>query len=205
MVFLSYSRKDHFFADLAVRMLAESNIELWRDQGKLRAGEDWRHGIDQGIADSMAVVIALSGHSWDSSYVTYEWAYALGKGKPIIPLKLGECTLHPKLEAIQYLDFTGSGAPPWKSLVDRITEIADDNEESVKPLPKTSRLDPKVKAILDYLNKRGYQMASFDRLRRRIDEKLTDARLTKLIADNPTILRPASAKGNRPGLAKLVP
>lgn len=43
-VFLSYSTKDHHFAELAGIKLAEAGINLWRDQGQLRAGSDWRGG-----------------------------------------------------------------------------------------------------------------------------------------------------------------
>jgi hypothetical protein len=75
-VFLSYSTKDHFFAELASIKLAEAGISLWRDQGRLRPGTDWRQGIERGISDSAAVLIALSSQSAESSYVTYEWAYA---------------------------------------------------------------------------------------------------------------------------------
>lgn len=40
IVFLSYSRKDHFFAELAHAMLAREKIEVWRDAGQLRPGAD---------------------------------------------------------------------------------------------------------------------------------------------------------------------
>jgi 4-hydroxy-3-polyprenylbenzoate decarboxylase len=49
----------------------------------------------------------------------------------------------------------------------------------------------------------GYQMVSFERIRRRIDESLTDEQLIRLIADNRSIFRPATLKGRRPGMAKL--
>ena len=52
-VFLSYSRKDHHFAELASIKLAEADINLWRDQGQLRAGSDWRVGIKKGISGTM--------------------------------------------------------------------------------------------------------------------------------------------------------
>src|SRR3712207_4957546 len=95
-VFLSYSNKDYFFAELANLKLSEHGIKLWRDQGQLRPGSDWRYGIEKGISESHAVLVALSANSVDSPYVTFEWAYALGKGKVIIPLKLSECSFHPK-------------------------------------------------------------------------------------------------------------
>src|ERR1700741_4757513 len=125
-VFLSYSTKDHFFAELAGIKLAEAGINLWRDQGQLRAGSEWRGGIERGISDSIAVVVALSENSAESSYVTFEWAYGLGKGKTVVPLKLEACRPHPRLEPIQYLDFSVPGSLPWNLLIERIREIEAD-------------------------------------------------------------------------------
>src|SRR5215813_4635726 len=99
-VFLSYSTKDHYFADLAAIKLAEAGINLWRDQGQLRAGGDWRSGIERGITQSIAVLVALTQNSAESSYVTFEWAYGLGKGKTVVPVKLEGCKIHPRLELI---------------------------------------------------------------------------------------------------------
>lgn len=207
LVFLSYSHEDHFFADLAVLKLGEHGIVLWRDQGQLRAGTDWRSGIERGIAESLAVLVALSPHSAESAYVTYEWAYALGKGKPVIPIKLEECRVHPKLETVQNLDFTVRGALPWESLVERIQEIETDIEAAGAEVPvhELASADPTVKAILAYLNQRGYQMVSFDRLRKRIDKHLTDDRLRELIRKNSSVFREQLLEGQRPGLAKVVP
>ena len=52
-VFISYSTKDHYFAELAGIKLAEAGINLWRDQGQLRPGSDWRNGIERGISESI--------------------------------------------------------------------------------------------------------------------------------------------------------
>lgn len=210
-VFLSYSRKDHFFAELLESKLGEKNIKVWRDQGQLRAGTDWRDGIERGIADSLAILVALGPHSADSAYVTYEWAYAFGSGKVVIPLKLAECSLNPKLETIQSLDFSVPGALPWEALAERINGIETDVEQGVLPEPPDPSVavpdstDKYVQAILGYLNQRGYQMVSFDRVRRRIDATLTDDDLRKLIARNRDIFRLATLKEGKPGLAKLLP
>ena len=168
-VFISYSTRDHHFAELAGLKLAEESIYLWRDQGQLRAGNDWRSGIEKGIADSIAVVVALSDNSVESPYVTFEWAYALGKGKTIIPLKLQPCKLHPRLEAVQYLDFSVPGTLPWTLLVERIREIEADatsqeDWEQVSAIPTPTVNPVLVKSILAYLNQRGYQMVSYDRM-----------------------------------------
>jgi TIR domain-containing protein len=208
-VFLSYSQKDHFFAELADIKLSEAGIKLWRDRGQLRPGSDWRLGIEAGIAESVAVLVALSTNSVETSYVTFEWAYAFGKGKAVIPLKLNECTIHPKLAAIQHLDFSIPGALPWDSLIERVQEIETDAEPTGPtpdaPPPPSAPQDGLAKSILAYLDQRGYQMASFERLRRRIDENLTDEQFNDLIAKNPTVFRRAVLKDGKPGIAKLIP
>lgn len=210
-VFLSYSTKDYFFAELAEIKLEEAGIRLWRDQGDLIAGTDWRKGIENGIANSHAVLVALSQQSSQSSYVTYEWAYAMGKGKPIIPLKLTECTMHPKIETIQYLDFTVPRALPWESLIDRIREIETDVDDieldnlSSKHEVVSEADELLIKQILGYLNQRGYQMVSFDRLRKVIDPNLTDDKFQKIIDRNAMLFKPVTLKGNRKGLGKIVP
>jgi len=209
-VFLSYSTKDHYFAELAAIKLKEKGIQLWRDKGRLTAGSDWRSGIERGIAESIAILVGLSQNSAESSYVTFEWAYALGKGKTVVPLKLEACNVHPRLETIQYLDFSVPGALPWDLLIERICEIEADatSEEDLKRAvgaPEPPPQDRTVKAILAYLNQRGYQMASYERLRVRIDPDLTDEKLDEIVARNPTIFRHAVLKGGKPGLAKLIP
>ncbi len=209
-VFLSYSTKDHYFAELAGIKLGEAGVTLWRDQGQLRAGSDWRDSIERGISDSVAVLIALSEHSVSSSYVTFEWAFGLGKGKTLVPLRLDICKVHPRLEPIQYLDFSVPSALPWNMLIERIREIDTDatpQEDiqagtAVAPAPHE---DPIVKSILAYLRQRGYQYVSFDRIRSRIDPSLDDDKVRRLIEENRTIFRPAILKGGKSGLKKLVP
>lgn len=209
-VFLSYSTKDHYFAELAEIKLAEAGITLWRDQGQLRAGNDWRGGIERGISESVAVIVALSQNSAESSYVTFEWAYGLGKGKTIVPLKLESCPVHPRLEPIQYLDFSVPGVLPWNLLVEHIREIeaeatSQEDINAAASVPEAPPQDATVKAILAYLTQRGFQFVSYERIRQRIDPNLTDERLNEILKDNPTIFRPARLKGGKVGLKKLVP
>ena len=208
-VFLSYSTKDHFFAELVAIELAKAEIAMWRDRGRLRAGMDWRHEIERGISESQAILVALSPNSAASSYVTFEWAYGLGKGKPIIPLMLTtDCEVHPRLRAIQGLDFSVPGALPWEILVERIKEIESDgdvSEEAAAPSETPGLEDPNVKAILAYLDQRGYQAVSFERIQRRIDPELTDDKIQTLIAANPNAFKRTTLKDGRPGLKKLVP
>ncbi len=43
MVFLSYSSEDAVFAELVKMKLGAAKIEVWLDQDKLDAGEEWRN------------------------------------------------------------------------------------------------------------------------------------------------------------------
>jgi hypothetical protein len=146
-VFLSYAAEDHFFAELAGVTLAGAGIEMWRDKGQLVPGTEWRKGIETGISASLAVLVALSPHSAESSYVTYEWAYALGKGKPVIPLKLLECNKHERLEILQDLDFSVPVGKPWDRLIALIRE--EETKTRSAPLPPSPE---HVKTLLDYVN-----------------------------------------------------
>jgi hypothetical protein len=211
-VFLSYSKKDHYFAELARIKLEEKGISVWVDSGQLRAGDDWRSGIDKGISECLVVLLALSKNSSESSYVTYEWASAMGKGKPLIPIRLDDCSAHPKIEPIQYLDFSTPGQLPWSILVERVNEIEQDIEtleteqnsvDDVTTTTETKRVDPLVTSILEYLNQRGFQKVSFDRIRRQTGESLKNSDLEQLIKDNKFIFRKITLNGGKPGMAKL--
>ena len=116
-IFISYASEDAVFAQLVKMTLEASNIEVWLDSGNLRMGEEWRDAIDRGIDTAGAVLVILTPHSSRSEYVTYEWAYALGKGKRIIPLLYKETNIHPRLDVIQHEDFQDPQAFPWAKLI----------------------------------------------------------------------------------------
>ena len=131
MVFVSYSSEDSVFAELVKMKLNEAKMDVWLDQDKLDAGEEWRNEIDLGINESQAIILILSPKSCKSEYVTYEWAYALGRKKNIIPLMYKKTKIHPRLSGMQYLDFTNNGKGPWDKLLMRIGTLvsAEKNEE----------------------------------------------------------------------------
>ena len=185
--------------------MAEAGIKLWQDTGELKAGTGWREGIEEGITNSFAVVVALSENSAASSYVTFEWAYAMGKDKGIIPIKLTECDVHARLKPIQYLDITVTGKVPWHSLFDRIEEIDMEEGEPGKESEIPQQDVKHVEAIISYLDQRGYRMASFKRLRKNEVANLSDDQFRKLIERNSTVFREATLKKKGPGIAKLRP
>src|ERR1019366_5900882 len=78
---------------------------------------------DQAIKNAFAMVVIMTPEARASEYVTYEWSFAVGLGIRIIPLKCKATTLHPRLEAFQYLDFTNN-VRPWDRLLLEIEEAA---------------------------------------------------------------------------------
>lgn len=121
-IFISYQREDVEFVRLLRDRCEAEGFTTWTDH-KLSAGDDWRRGIDNAIRDCFALIVLVTPESDESKYVTYEWAYALGVGVPVIPLLVKPADLHPRLEVLQHLDFTAPDSYPWDDLVGRIKAL----------------------------------------------------------------------------------
>jgi CheY-like chemotaxis protein len=156
-VFISYKSKNEDFAELIKMKLEKEGIEVWKDTFQIAAGTEWRHEIDQGLMNCDVIVVLLNEIATKSPYVTYEWAFALGNGKHIIPILTEECDVHPRIEALQYLNFK-DGQRPWDKLIDRIKKIkssaqklkvADLTVEELEKLIQGSRLLAKESAKLE--------------------------------------------------------
>jgi hypothetical protein len=125
LVFLSHSKLDGDFAELAKFKFAEVGFEAWIDNDRLEPGVDWRQEIDDSIQKSIALIAIMSPEARESEYVTYEWSFAWGAKKHVIPVMLRETPLHPRLAALQYLDFTNRRARPWSRLFEAIQRRND--------------------------------------------------------------------------------
>lgn len=119
-VFLSHSEHDGDFAELTKLRLEKAGISAWIDNDRLEPGIDWRQEIGDAIKNSCAVIAVMSPEARESEYVTYEWAFAWGAGVRVIPIMRRETPLHPRLAALQYLDFTNRRARPWGRLIESI-------------------------------------------------------------------------------------
>lgn len=129
-VFISYKHDDAHFVDSLREKLKAAEIDSWVDTD-IEAGEDWKEKIDTAIEAAFAVVVVLTPESHLSPYVTYEWSYAMGLEKQVIPILLRQTLLHPKLEGKQYLNFTQRNSPEH-ILIDRLNSL----KKSYTPLKK---------------------------------------------------------------------
>ena len=127
-VFVSYNSKHEDFAELVKMKLEKENIEVWKDTYQIEAGTEWRKEIDQGLLDCDVIIVLLDEISAKSSYVTYEWAFALGNAKHIIPILTEDCEVHPRMAILQYLNFK-NGQRPWDKLIERIRKIKSSDQK----------------------------------------------------------------------------
>jgi len=125
-VFVSHDHDDADFAELLKLRLEKEGITCWLDTERLKVGQDWREEIDRGIENSAAVIAIMTPEAKMSEYVTYEWAFAWGKGKHIFPIMLKQTQLHPRLESLQYLNFTNHPTRPWNDLIDSLKKVIEE-------------------------------------------------------------------------------
>lgn len=122
-VFISYKHEDLAFAQELTLFAQRMGVPIWLDTN-IQPGEEWREAIDKAIAEAFAVVVIMTPEARLSEYITYEWAYAMGLRIPVIPVLLRPTPLHPKLEVLQYIDFTrGWLASLWVKLIERLQAV----------------------------------------------------------------------------------
>lgn len=121
--FVSHERSNGDFAELLQLRLEKEKIKTWIDVDRLSAGDDWKQEIDSAIMKAKAVIVIMSPEARQSEYVTYEWAFALGNKKPVIPILLKGTSLHPRLATLQYLDFTNGLSRPWDKLIHALNKM----------------------------------------------------------------------------------
>ena len=122
-VFISYKNEDLDFAENVISRLEKEGFSTWTDL-KIGAGEEWRNAIDLAIKNALALIVIMTPEAKASEYVTYEWAFAWGVGIRVIPIMLRVTELHPRLEALQYLDFTNVKSRPWDKLIEEVKAAA---------------------------------------------------------------------------------
>ena len=125
-VFISYKREDLEFAIRLKQHLHERGFATWIDSD-IAPGQEWRQNIDDAIREAFVVLVVMTPTASTSEYVTYEWAFALGVGIPVIPILLSSTRLHPRLEAVQYLDFTSDDGIDlrWDRLFEQLARLGD--------------------------------------------------------------------------------
>src|SRR6266487_1190002 len=137
-IFISYKHEDSDFAEVLINKLEKAGCKTWVDSDQLHIGEDWRTGIDEAIKNAFALIVIMSPEAKASEYVTYEWAFAWGAGIKVLPVLHKDTPLHPRLEALQHLNFTNRTTRPWNTLLNTVQKIADTFSFSTPPIPQNT-------------------------------------------------------------------
>ena len=168
-VFISYKHEDGDFAEVLINRVEKAGFKTWVDSDKLAPGEDWRNGIDESIRNAFALIVIMTPEAKASEYVTYEWAFAWGAGIKVIPVLYKHTPLHPRLEALQHLDFTSRNYRPWEILLNTLKkakpttppDIPLTNQEH-SPVPQNNH-QPAKESWLEkgavFLERKDYQEA----------------------------------------------
>ncbi len=124
-VFISYKSEEESYAREVKEHLYKEGFAGWYDD-VLKAGDEWQQVIDNAIRDSVAVIVIVTPLSLTSHYVTYEWSFAMGLGKRVIPIiykELSDSKIHAKIDPnVRHLmDFTDS--KDWHELYKSLREI----------------------------------------------------------------------------------
>ena len=94
-VFISYSYPDRDYALKLENALAQRGFDVWRDD-RAAPGEDWPPTIRDQLDASGAVIVLVTPHALQSTWVRREFVRARHLGKPIFPFQLeGEEVLPP--------------------------------------------------------------------------------------------------------------
>lgn len=103
-VFISYSRRDQEAVEKIRKALSRRGVDVWIDQEDIGTGSRWDLQIEEGIQKSKKVLVILSADSIISSNVSDEWAFALEKGKHLIPVLLEECDVPMRIANLQRIE-----------------------------------------------------------------------------------------------------
>ena len=97
--FVSYSRKQLYFAESLVLNLQNAGLEVWFDLQQLLPGIDWSTALEAGYKNCERLILIASRAAMQSPYVQREWETTLEKGCEVIvvmvePVILPESLMH---------------------------------------------------------------------------------------------------------------
>ena len=133
-IFITYAHVDRFLVkSQIVEVLRHANHDVWFDE-RLIAAQDWKQQLQIAIADSDALLYAMTPESVASDWCQWELSKAVELDKPIIPVLLQSRTPIPiALSNIQYVDFSqGATADAVARLMGGLQKLSPDQMEAIQ-------------------------------------------------------------------------
>ena len=136
-VFISYSRRDYYFAESLTFALIQRDVAAWLDVKDLRPGVDWEERLESAIDTASHLVLVASPDSLRSPHVAAEWKRALARGIPVIVAHLRGNNVPPELAATPRVNFHGRFRPAVNSLIEHLEGEAEKTpaKRQLWPLP----------------------------------------------------------------------
>ncbi|MFA7421929.1 MAG: TIR domain-containing protein [Melioribacteraceae bacterium] len=143
-LFISHSSNDKQFAKQLASDLMSYGHSVWFDEWNIKVGECIVSEIEKGIQTSDYMIIILSSHSVNSSWVEKEWKTKYwdeinNKKVLVLPTLIEKCDIPPLLKTKKYADFTKSYAVGFANLVNSLTQYgnieyfpSDNNDAAIK-------------------------------------------------------------------------
>ena len=140
-VFISYGREPNYGTPIAQELhdriyeLENPPLKPFLDTSDLNEGDKWRPQLAREIEDSFLLIVLCSQKANGSQYVTFEWSYAMGKQKPILPIEIQKPVssedgianeISPMLldyNSKQLYDFIEPTEIQWQELINTIVDI----------------------------------------------------------------------------------
>jgi hypothetical protein len=169
-VFISHRDKHKASARELADALAEFGISSFVAHETIPANEEWRKVIENGL-ETMEVMVLFLTDDFESTWTNQEVGYALGKGTPIISLKLGK---------IDPPGFVNHKQALKSSIQTPITSAQGLFPLIGKALGKQERLQDIL--ITSFIESPSWTdtKTRFDRMAKVVD-KLTDVQLSRII------------------------
>jgi hypothetical protein len=133
--FISYSRRQFYFAEALALALQDSGVRIWFDVQSLKPGHNWAADIQAGLEDCENLVLIASPASLASEYVRAEWTQALSACKPVYVVMFEAVTLPPSLAHLPVFDFRRGFDKRVKTLVQAIKGDQVSGETAPRPNP----------------------------------------------------------------------
>ena len=130
-VFISYSRKDYYFAESLTFELLKRNVDAWLDVKDLRPGVDWQRDLDRSLDAASCIVLVASPEAFRSPNVTTEWQRGLKSGRRIVIALFRDVRLPPDLQSSPIVDCRGR----LGLAIDRLAASIQTDPREPPPLP----------------------------------------------------------------------
>lgn len=123
-VFLSYSRKDYYFAESLAFHLERAGVPVWLDATHLTPGSDWAQSIDAALAGAGCVILVVSPDSVRSAQVRAEWQRARRNGQRIVLALFRPAAIPDELSNAVLVDFRGRFKRAVRTLIDVVSNVS---------------------------------------------------------------------------------